>query len=436
VTRKGLVKEMSIHQVKHDETLVIEGPARIVVDDGELTLIGAPLRKNDALIIKKSRHVAIEGVTDSTLKISLGAGAHVDLLNMSTIPLEWKDLAENLKKHTLPFRVLLLGDVDTGKTTFSQYLANLFCQWGINTGILSTDIGQGMPGLVSLYVLDDPIIDMNDISPVDAFFVGSTSPNCFEHRVMVGTQKMLKKAKKLGIKALFTDTTGWVYGYKARELKNSLLQLIEPEILITVEKEDELEHLIRPFLNSGQMKIYRMPVPQQIRHRDRIDRKFLRESMLAKQLTDSNMITFHFKEIGFVNTFLNTGEIVSEALGERIGEIIGYVPKYIELCQDVLLIVEDKQKPLSDNLIGKLQEEFRITIRIIDETTIENVLVGLVDSQDTYLGFGVITHIDFFKHLLTVHTPVTKERIAAIQFGCIKVTQGGQELCWIQPWSF
>ena len=124
MTQNGLVKEMSIHQVKHGETLVIEGPARIVVDDGELTLLGASLRKGDVLIIKKSRHVAIEGVTDSKLKISLGGGAHVDLLYTSTIPLEWKELAETLKKYTTPFRAVFFGE-------FSVSLLADFAVWGI-----------------------------------------------------------------------------------------------------------------------------------------------------------------------------------------------------------------------------------------------------------------------------------------------------------------
>lgn len=430
-------RKLSIHKLKRGKTLVVEGPARIVIEDGELALIGAPIRQGGDIIVKKSRHIAVDAVTDSTLRISLGAGANVDLLNTSTIPLEWKKFAEDLKNHTLPFRSLFFGDVDTGKTTFVTYLGNLFCQWGIKTGILSTDLGQGFPGLISLYQVLSPIIDMTELPLTDAFFVGSTTPNCYEHRVMVGTEKLLEKAKLLKIEALFIDTTGWVYGYKARELKKSLIQLIQPEIVVTVERERELEHLIRPFLNLK--KIYRMPASPKVRYRDRTDRKFLRESMLAKKFleTDSNTITFHFKEIGFVNSFLNTGEIVSEALGERISGIIGYFPRYIELCQDVLLIVEDLEKPLSDNVIGKLQEEFpRLTIRIIDTKTIENVLVGILDAHDTFLGYGIISNVDYNKQLICIYTPVTKEKIASIQFGSLKVTQSGQEICWIHPWSF
>ena len=63
---------MSIHKIRSGETLIVEGPARIVVDEGELTLIGAPIRQGDNIIVKKSRHVAVEGITESTLTISLG----------------------------------------------------------------------------------------------------------------------------------------------------------------------------------------------------------------------------------------------------------------------------------------------------------------------------------------------------------------------------
>jgi polynucleotide 5'-kinase involved in rRNA processing len=276
---------------------------------------------------------------------------------------------------------------------------------------------------------------MAEIMPTDAFFVGSTTPDCFENRVMIGTEAMIKKAESLGIEALFVDTTGWVYGFKARELKKSLIELIQPDLLVVIERERELEHLIRPFFNS--LKVLRMPVSPKIRYRDRTDRKFLRESMLSKQLSGSDTITFHFKEISFFNSFLNTGEIVTGTLSEKISEIIEYVPKYVELCSDVILIAEDPETPLSENTIEKFKEEFpHLPIQIISAEIIENVLVGLIDFQNTFLGYGIITNIDFIKHQITIYTPVSKEQIASIQFGSFKVTPDGRELCWIHPWAF
>ena len=192
---------------------------------------------------------------------------------------------------------------------------------------------------------------------------------------------------------------------------------------------------VRPFLNST--KVLRMPVSPKIRYRDQTDRKFLRESMLSKQLSGSDTITFHFKEVSFLNSFLNTGEIVSGTLSEKISEIIGYVPKYIELCHDIIIIAEDAETPLSENMIEKFQEEFpHLPIQIINAGIIENVLVGLLDFQNTFLGYGVVTNIEFFKHQISIYTPVSKETIASIQFGSFKVSQDGQELCWIHPWSF
>ncbi len=128
---------------------------------------------------------------------------------------------------------------------------------------------------------------------------------------------------------------------------------------------------------------------------------------------------------------------MSDAIGEKIGEIVGYVPEYIELCSDVLLIVENIEQPLSDSVIDKLQEEFSyLIIRVFDSKTIENVLIGLLDSQNNFLGFGVVTHIDFVKQIITILSSVTKDKIASIQFGSLKVTQSGQEICWIRPYSF
>src|SRR6185503_14933522 len=77
------------------------------------------------------------------------------------------------------FVVMLVGATDTGKSTFSTYLANVALESGFVPAIIDGDIGQGdlgPPTSIGAVILSKQTIDLRDIICNLFEFVGSTSP--------------------------------------------------------------------------------------------------------------------------------------------------------------------------------------------------------------------------------------------------------------------
>ena len=60
-----------------------------------------------------------------------------------------------------------------------------------------------------------------------------------------------------------------------------------------------------------------------------------------------------------------------------------------------------------------------------------------MDSTNIFLGIGIIDEIDYARERMAVITPVKNgEKIAAIQFGSMKVRPAGEEIGTIKPGTF
>ena len=116
----------------------------------------------------------------------------------------------------------MLGEVDTGKTFFSTYLANRLLEKVGKTAILDCDTGQsdiGCPGTFGMLVLKKPAIFLTEINPTYMYLLGAHSPGLHFVPALTGLVDMLKKAEK-DADALIIDTTGWVQGDGGRAIKS------------------------------------------------------------------------------------------------------------------------------------------------------------------------------------------------------------------------
>ena len=62
-----------------------------------------------------------------------------------------------------------------------------------------------------------------------------------------------------------------------------------------------------------------------------------------------------------------------------------------------------------------------------------DLLCGVVDARGEGLGLARLAGIDFASGFLRLHTPVTPERIAALQLGDLYVAADGRELARTRP---
>ena len=107
-------------------------------------------------------------------------------------PSEWHALLEVLKGEK--GIVILLGAMDTGKSTLANFLIFNLCQRGLKVALVDADIGQsllGPPATIGLSVFkSDPDWQLL-LSPPEIFFVGSITPEGHFPTHLKGVKRMV-----------------------------------------------------------------------------------------------------------------------------------------------------------------------------------------------------------------------------------------------------
>jgi len=108
---------------------------------------------------------------------------------------------------------MLLGGLDSGKSTLSRELAAAALAAGRTVAYLDADLGQkvvGPPTAVTLRTLHDPSeLEPEKLSVFDAmYFVGATSPQGQLLPLVVGAGRLLARAKTSGAELVVVDSEG------------------------------------------------------------------------------------------------------------------------------------------------------------------------------------------------------------------------------------
>lgn len=144
---------------------------------------------------------------------------------------------------------LLVGGLDSGKTTLARRIARGGIQGGMTVGFLDADVGQstvGPPTTVGLRLCrTEADLEHESLARADVLaFVGSTSPQGHLLPLVVGTRLLLDRARAEGADLVVVDTTGLVSGVYGQLLKGHKVQLLQPDLVIGLERGDELKPLM------------------------------------------------------------------------------------------------------------------------------------------------------------------------------------------------
>jgi len=177
----------------------------------------------------------------------------------------------------LPARVLVLGATDTGKSTFIRRLLHRLVERGVACTLVDADPGQkhiGPPACITsanyryLYELR-----MERLSGM--YFVGSTSPRGHMLPVVVGTSKLASAASG---RVTVVNTSGYVSN-AGSYLKCAKIEVLEPELLVALERRGELEHLVRAYSHLNWL---RLPVPEAVREKSPEERRAARRERFRR----------------------------------------------------------------------------------------------------------------------------------------------------------
>ncbi len=191
------------------------------------------------------------------------ASGYNSLESALPIPDTWHQLGRELKKKTEPGRLLIIGDVDTGKTTLAHYLVQVL-RHQFPTALLDADLGQsqiGPPATVGLLSVAQK--NKKSRKPV-LKFVGNTSPKGCFLQMLVAVKNLTERATAQGIVKTVIDSCGMVHGQAPREFKYNLISILRPLTLIALEKEShELDTLLLPFKTDPTVTCHRLLISRE-----------------------------------------------------------------------------------------------------------------------------------------------------------------------------
>ena len=148
-------------------------------------------------------------------------------------------------KHT----VVLVGGLDTGKTSLSRNVLTAAVEAGRPAALLDADVGQktvGPPATVTLKMVRSAAdLEPGSLAVADEMsFVGSTSAQGHLLPVVAGVARLHRRARDEGADLVVVDTSGLVSGITGQVLKYHKVELLEPDLVIGLQRGEELLPLL------------------------------------------------------------------------------------------------------------------------------------------------------------------------------------------------
>ncbi len=355
--------------VEAGKTLLVDGPASVQVVSGKAEMLGFSVKPSGRIVVREGKRLPFFVAETANFDISLGENAIVEEVEGNTIPQSWVDSVEVLRGfQKKPAVAMIVGGADSGKTSFCTYLINNLVNTKQKAAILDGDLGQsdiGPPCTVAYAVIAKPLTELYEVKARNAFFVGATSPSAAVSKTIEGVALM--KAEVSGMTADFVvvNTDGWVEGEEAVKYKLQLAEMLEPDAVVCIQQENELEPLLSAI---GKYKTVEVKSSSAVKQRSIEKRKNLRERSYAKYLRDAKMKAFPLNQ----------------------------------------LTIEEKT-----SLPARQGEE-------------RGLLLGLYDARSKFLGIGVLREVDAVRKTLKVLTSVSATP-SRVVFGKVRLDENLRE---------
>ncbi len=311
------------------------------------------------------------------------------------IPEEWKDLASTLSgKGT----IMVIGNVDVGKTTLSLFLCS-----ELGLGLVDADIGQstiGPPTLIS-YSSDPLTLKMED-----AYFVGSITPEGHALEQVIGTWEMAK-----GRRAVI-DTCGLVRGYLGYLLKVNKAKLINPEAIVAIGREGELDHILKELKED--FEVLEIPPSKYARKRGREERINRRILSFKRYFSEVKEASFRYELVrGFPARRIKEVSSAQAILGAKV--------YFLSLCSGSLYLACENPKE-----VRKLGEVFGASkVYSLSPSLCKGRILGITGRGGKFLGLGICSGIGEEGISAIVRKDLDEEKASSISFGELKLDMKG-----------
>jgi len=306
-------------------------------------------------------------------------------------------------------KVMVLGAVDTGKSTYCRFLSKRLARARTAVALIDADIGQkdiGPPATITLAYPEAPD-PSTYLRPASLYFVGSVSPSRHLLPMVIGTRRMLDASRA---DYAIINTTGLIHGV-GRVLKGYKIEALCPDVIVAIERTNETRSLLRSYRNYRAIRLKPSPM---VATKTPEDRRAAREHAFRDYFRNAEEVSLDINRIAFQRSLLFSGRRIED------GRFL-----HCEKTSEGILAVR-----------GETQHGLEKDMKFIPTGFEKDLLCGVVDRRSFCLGLAIVRKIDFKLETLTLCTPVSPDKISAIQPGDIYICSSGQELNRRKPGDF
>lgn len=315
--------------------------------------------------------------------------------------------------------VLIIGETDTGKTSFTNFLANSLIERKKSVGVVDADLGQsdiGPPTTVGLGLLAQPVENLGEAEVAGLYFVGATSPQGHLLQTVIGTKRMVEKALALGLDSVLVDTSGLIQGELGRTLKQHKIDLVDPDLLLCLQRDVECEHILRPYSVGLRPEILRLTPGPAGKKRSQEERRQHRERTLQAYFHGARPLHLDLSRVILKQPPLFVGQPLPIRQLEEISGLLDDMILWAERRGgEITLVTPDSLKEAQLRQVQKRFEDALVVNYCLDD--FQGALAGLDDARRETIGLGVVRAIDFAKQTLALETGVPEASIAAVKIG-------------------
>ncbi len=325
--------------------------------------------------------------------------------------------------------LFLVGATDSGKSTLAALLASEAHAAGRKTAVVDADIGQssiGPPACIGMAGVHSNIRSLDALRADASDFVGASSPKGHLLQCAASISAMAAAARREA-DTVIVDTTGLIAGPFARAFKGAKVRLLDPDVVIALQLEDEVEHLVAPYRRRSRPHVVRLPVSRAAKERSREDRAARRQRKFAAYFAEGRELELDWEKAPIENSVWTSGEPLPGHIRAYAEECVACEVLYAERRADGVFLVTDG--PSDTTGLRRLSDSFDATARTVDVAALESLLVGLLGERGETLALALLESVDFRRRRLALLTPLSgSERVHGIRLGSMQVARDGTQM--------
>ncbi len=327
---------------------------------------------------------------------------------------------------------LFVGPTDSGKSTLAAKWGSLMCRQGLRCAVVDADVGQsdiGPPGTIGMGRLRRPVQSLGEVPAESLYFVGAFSPRERPLECLTGLHSMVKQARRLGAERILVDTTGFIKGTLGRRLKLSKADLLDPDLIVCLERSAECEFLAKAYPH-GRPRIIRIPTPPGVRRRSIEQRTANRLRALARHTAGGWVRQVDLQKTSLVGWPILIGPPLSRGQMRDLGKRLGRGVLWGERMEERLVVICDgpllwRSEEILKGPWGKMETW--------DLSDFNLRLVGIDDLRGETRWVGILVRLLVPEMKAEVWAPPSAREIGGLRLGEASITP--EQFHYLTEWG-